>query len=142
MLDFLSQSIPDFNHNSISTKKENYTLGVLPEEGVGPEVIDASLQVLEMVTENSDKSFNVQRGGSIGKVSFKETGKYLSDEVIDFCHKIFSEGGAVLCGPGGGRFVYELRSHFDLYCKFTPLKPSKALQDSGILRPKKLKTLM
>jgi 3-isopropylmalate dehydrogenase len=58
--------------------------------------------------------------------------------VIDFCQRIFAAGGAVLCGPGGGRFVYELRAHFDLFCKLTPLQPLAVLQDSGPLRPQRV----
>ncbi len=41
----------------------------------------------------------------------------------------------MLCGPGGGRFVYELRRRFDLYCKLVPLQPVPALRDAGALRP-------
>ena len=33
-------------------------------------------------------------------------------------------GGALFCGPVGGRFVYDLRARFDLYCKLVPLRPS------------------
>ena len=33
------------------------------------------------------------------------------------------DGGALLCGPGGGRFVYDLRAKFDLFCKLVPLRP-------------------
>jgi 3-isopropylmalate dehydrogenase len=55
--------------------------------------------------------------------------------VVAFCRDIFGDGGAVLCGPGGGRFVYELRRRFDLYCKLVPLQPVRALRDTGVLRP-------
>src|SRR5208283_5339726 len=37
-------------------------------------------------------------------------------------------------GPGGDRFVYELRKAFDLFCKFTPIKPLPELKTAGALR--------
>jgi len=42
---------------------------------------------------------------------------------------------AVLSGPGGGRYVYDLRKHFDLFCKLNPLCPHKALCHVGPLKP-------
>jgi 3-isopropylmalate dehydrogenase len=40
----------------------------------------------------------------------------------------------VLCGPAGGRFVYQLRARFDLFCKFTPLRPVVSLAGVGVIR--------
>ncbi|AHE98462.1 3-isopropylmalate dehydrogenase [Thioalkalivibrio paradoxus ARh 1] len=65
-------------------------------------------------------------------------GASLSDEVIAFCEGVFADGGALFCGAGGDRFVYELRARFDLFCKFTPLCPHPVLSDSGALRPERL----
>ena len=136
---FLSRSIPNFN----SELKENSfsTIGVLEGEGVGPEVIDAALKVLETLSTNPSRKFKILKGGDIGLTSFRKTGQYFCDDVIGFCRDIFSQGGAILCGPGGGRFVYELRAHFDLYCKFTPLIPLPELRDSAILNPDKVENV-
>ena len=41
----------------------------------------------------------------------------------------------MFCGPGGDRFVYELRRQFNLYCKFTPLEPLPELRAAGPVRP-------
>jgi 3-isopropylmalate dehydrogenase len=79
--------------------------------------------------------FKVQEGGEIGLRAQQETGRTLTPEVLAFCESIFEEGGAVLSGPAGGRFVYELRSHFDLFCKVVPLSPLAALFDTGVLKP-------
>ena len=48
---------------------------------------------------------------------------------------MFDQGGALFCGPGGDRFVYELRRRFNLYCKFTPLEPLPELRAAGAVRP-------
>jgi len=68
-------------------------------------------------------------------VSEKESGEALTQDVSGFCESVFADGGVLLCGAGGGRFVYELRKHFDLFCKFTPVRPIAALRDTGVLRP-------
>jgi len=110
------------------------TIGVLPGEGVGPEVIDVALRLLEIVANNTEYRFDIRTGGKIGIPAKMESGHVLTDEVTGFCNSIFSAGGALLCGPGGGRFVYELRSAFDLFCKLTPLRPVPVLGDSGVVR--------
>ncbi|WP_372368917.1 isocitrate/isopropylmalate family dehydrogenase [Candidatus Uabimicrobium sp. HlEnr_7] len=97
---------------------ENYSIGVLKGEGVGSHIIDCSLKLLLYLPQNFDISY----GGAIGKLSEKECGESLTKEVIDFCQNVFSKEGAILAGPGGSRFVYELRREFDLFCKVVPLK--------------------
>ncbi len=62
------------------------------------------------------------------------SGKALTEEVSGFCENVFGGGGAVLAGPGGSRFVYDLRPRFDLFCKLSPLRPVPALQEAGRLK--------
>jgi 3-isopropylmalate dehydrogenase len=114
-----------------------HVIGVLPGEGIGPEVIDITLAVLEVLSSQSAKRFDIRIGGPIGLMAQQQYGRSLTDDVISFCNDAFSAGGAVLCGPGGGRFVYDLRTQFGLFCKFTPLRPFRALQDTGALRPER-----
>jgi 3-isopropylmalate dehydrogenase len=70
----------------------------------------------------------------IGRDAELMTGRALTDEVAAFCEGVFGDGGAVLCGPGGGRFVYDLRRRFDLFCKISPLKPVGCLFEAGPLK--------
>ena len=112
-----------------------FLVGVLPGEGVGPEVIDVALSLLRVVGRATGHRFEVRTGGAIGKQAERLTGRGLTPEVCGFCDEVFGEGGAVLCGPGGGRFVYDLRRQFDLYCKLIPLRHWPALADAGVLRP-------
>jgi 3-isopropylmalate dehydrogenase len=48
-----------------------------------------------------------------------------------FCRKVFADGGAILAGPGGGRFVYEMRRKFDLFVKMNPILPFPELEEAG-----------
>jgi len=116
-----------------------YTIGVLPGEGIGPEVIEASLQVLDAVSRETAITFEIRTGGKIGLQAMQETGQVLTPEVIDFVESVFAEEGALLCGPAGGRFVYELRAKFDLFCKIVPLRPLTPLQDTGVIRAEALR---
>ncbi len=115
--------------------KSRYLVGVLPGEGIGPEVIETSLQVLDEAARRFNLDFVIKTGGKIGLSAYQESGQVLTPEIIELAEAIFAEGGAVLCGPAGGRFVYELRSRFDLFCKISPVQPLRVLQDAGILRP-------
>ena len=117
------------------------TIGVFTGEGIGSEVIPAALAVLDTLTEFSERPIIVRHGCLIGKDAMVIHGKSLTDEAIGFCEDIFSQGGAILCGPGGERFVYELRARFDLFCKFTPLVPLAALADTGAIRPEYLQSV-
>jgi 3-isopropylmalate dehydrogenase len=114
-----------------------HVIGVLPGEGIGPEVIDITLEVLEVLAAHGSRRFDIRVGGPIGVPAQQQYGQSLTDDVITFCSDTFSAGGAILCGPGGGRFVYDLRTQFDLYCKLTPLRPFRAMQDTGALRPER-----
>lgn len=114
-------------------------VGVLAGEGVGPEVVGVALDVLGTLAQVTGEALDVRRGGPIGSESQRLTGKSLNDEAARFCEEIFAAGGALFCGPGGSRFVYDLRKRFDLYCKFTPLVPSPHLEDAGPLRPERLR---
>lgn len=116
-------------------------IGVLPGEGVGPEVVAGALKVLDALASISDRRFDIRRGGLIGEPAVKASGKSLNEQAINFCDAVFAEGGALFCGPGGARFVYDLRARYDLFCKFTPLQPVAALRDVGALRPERSKNV-
>ena len=110
------------------------TVGVLPGEGVGPEVISVALSVLSAIEAANGVRFEIRTGGPIGNDAQRQTGRPLTDEVSTFCEDVFETGGAVLAGPGGGRFVYDLRRRFDLFCKISPVRPIEALLEAGRLK--------
>lgn len=109
-------------------------IGVLEGEGIGPEVVGAALGVLDAVSAATGARFEVRRGGPIGKDAERISGAPLTEEVASFCEGVFSRGGAVLAGPGGGRFVYDLRRRFDLFVKLSPVRALNPLADAGPLR--------
>jgi 3-isopropylmalate dehydrogenase len=109
-------------------------VGVLPGEGVGPDVTSAALCVLSAIEATSDARFEICKGGPIGRDAELSSGRALTEDVCGFCDGVFGRAGAVLAGPGGGRFVYDLRRRFDLFCKISPLRPIAALVDAGRMK--------
>jgi len=112
-----------------------FRLGVLRGEGIGPDVIQAALEVLAAIESVCPHRFEVREGGLIGREAEERCGRALSDEVMSFCRDLFDHKGALLCGPGGGRFVYNLRKQFDLFCKLSPLRATPELFDATRLKP-------
>lgn len=117
-----------------SSAQSPFTVGVLPGEGIGPEVISAALEVLSAVASSGDARFQTRTGGAIGCDAEMSSGRALTDDVAAFCEGVFECGGALLTGAGGGRFVYDLRRRFDLFCKLSPLSPIAALLDAGRMK--------
>ena len=110
-------------------------IGVFIGEGVGAEVVPVAMRLLDLLGANSDRRFEFHQGGLIGLPAKAQCGSSLSAEVTAFGEQLFAAGGAMFCGPGGDRFVYELRARFNLYCKFTPLEPLPELRAAGAVRP-------
>jgi 3-isopropylmalate dehydrogenase len=123
------------------TRSGPLTIGVLKGEGIGPEVVDAALRVLAALESSGQVRFAVRTGGAIGAEAKDQCGTPLSAEVIDFCSRVFAKDGAILAGPGGGRFVYDLRRQFDLFCKISPLRPSEALIHDARIKPEHLRNV-
>jgi 3-isopropylmalate dehydrogenase len=111
-------------------------IGVLEGTGIGPQVIGAALHVLEAVEQVLNIRFDVRYGGLIGEDAIKECGQWLPKDTIEFCADVFAHNGAILNGPGGGRYVYDLRRRFDLFCKFVPVRPAPELAGASRIAPR------
>jgi 3-isopropylmalate dehydrogenase len=116
-----------------------HLIGVLEGAGIGPEVIGASLQVLRSVAQATDLDLELRQGGLIGETAVAACGRWLPEDTAEFCADVFRTGGAILSGPGGGRYVYDLRRRFDLFCKFVPVRPAPELARAGRIAPRFLK---
>ena len=113
-------------------------IGVLEGTGIGHEVIGSALQVLAAIGQVTGINFEVRRGSLIGEDALTHFGQWLPEEVVEFCSEVFRLGGAILSGPGGGRYVYDLRRRFDLFSKFVPIKPWPELAGAGRMVPQYL----
>jgi 3-isopropylmalate dehydrogenase len=118
-----------------------YRVGVLEGEGVGPDVIACALHVLSALSSVCGRRFQVEFGGAVGRKAEAQRGEALPREVIEFCEDVFSRGGAILSGAAGGRFVYDLRRKFDLFCKLSPVIVPDAPLHAGRIKPDHLRSV-
>ncbi|MGI9191679.1 MAG: isocitrate/isopropylmalate family dehydrogenase [Chitinophagaceae bacterium] len=116
-----------------------YVIGVLPGEGIGPDIIQLCLNLLDTIQAATKVQFDIQIGGDIGKIATSKHGVSLTNEVKAFCSDIFGRGGVLFCGPGGDRFVYDLRKEFELFCKFAPIVPVNAVVGAGPIQESRVK---
>lgn len=104
---------------------ETLTVGVLPGEGAGPEVIRAALDVVSSVASERGLEIALREAPPASRAG-PELRRF-TDGDAELCRDTFAAGGAVLAGAHGGRWVYEARRRFDLFCKITPLRPPAEL---------------
>jgi len=116
-------------------------IGALPGEGVGPDVVAAALDMLRRLEDEGGQAVDVELGGAIGCEAERETGSPLPEDVVRFCESVFERGGAILNGPGGGRYVYDLRKRLGLFFKITPVQARTSLPDASPLKPEGLEDL-
>src|SRR4051794_24263601 len=116
-------------------------IGVLPGEGIGNEVVSAALEVLDAIESAGGQAVQIETGGPIGHPAESSAGSALPDEVAAFCDGTFARGGAILTGPGGGRYVYDLRRRLDLFLKLVPVSSRHGLPQASPLRPEALRNL-
>lgn len=76
---------------------KKYTLTLLPGDGIGPEIMAVTVQVLKVIAQQCDLEFNFQEA-LIGGAAIDATGNPLPQETIDLCLK----SDAVLLAAIGG----------------------------------------
>ena len=115
------------------------TIVTLPGDGIGPEVLDASLRVLGQVAPDLDYEEH-----EFGGASIDAHGTALTDEVLAACRA----ADAVLLGAVGGpkwdttdpdaprpeQGLLGLRKGLGLYANLRPVRPLPALYDASPLR--------
>lgn len=135
---FIFQIESDVNNQK---KNLSFRLGIIEGEGVGLDLLQASLKILSALETVTSHSFEIIYSNNVGRDGENGFKDPLTPDLISFCDRIFNSQGAILAGPGGGRFVYNLRSQFDLFCKLNLVKPFPALKNIGRLKPDYLKNV-
>jgi isopropylmalate/isohomocitrate dehydrogenase-like protein len=102
-----------------------YKIVVLKGDGIGPEVINEGLKVLDALTQCFNINFDFYFG-EIGANYFKKTGKGMEPDLLDICKK----ADAIYLGavglpnikdyPGGD--ILKLRRELELYANLRPIK--------------------
>ena len=121
----------------------NRTLMVLPGDGVGPEVVNETLRVVDWLAKNKSISFNIKEG-LVGGASYDKHGTPLTDETLADT----MDADAVLFGAVGGpnydgvefdkrpeNGLLRLRKEMDLFANLRPAIVFPALVDASSLKP-------
>src|SRR5581483_7847901 len=85
-------------------------VAALPGEGIGPEVVDAALQVLRRAAEICGSRLEIERA-PFGKDAYRELGSYFPETTAEVCRR--SDG--ILLGAVERGGLLELRKHFDFF---------------------------
>src|SRR6516164_4599529 len=121
----------------------NYSILVLAGDGIGPEVIEQAVRVLENIGKRYHHSFNLQN--AFGGVAAIETeGDAISDSTMQLCQ----QSDAILFGAVGGiprfegpnskvqpeRALFRLRKELALYANLRPVHPLKSLLNASTIK--------
>ncbi len=119
-------------------------IAVLPGDGIGPEVMQEALKVLEAVKNEYDFAFEYQEA-DVGGCAIDRHGQALPPETLALCEA----SDAILFGSVGGprweslpaeqqperAALLPLRKHFRLFCNLRPARVFKALAAMSPLKP-------
>jgi 3-isopropylmalate dehydrogenase len=97
-----------------------YKIALMPGDGIGPELTEATLKILDAVQENFNITLNLLPAEA-GDAVHKKTGVALPEDSL----KIIRESHACLKGPVGetaADVIVRLRLLFDLYANVRPIK--------------------
>ncbi|MDR2700279.1 MAG: isocitrate/isopropylmalate dehydrogenase family protein [Nitrososphaerota archaeon] len=107
-----------------------YKISLMPGDGIGPELTEATLKILDVVQENFDVNLNIVYAEA-GDAVLKKRGAALPEDSL----KTIRESHACLKGPVGetaADVIVKLRLLFDLYANVRPLK---AFPNVPVARP-------
>lgn len=119
-----------------------FNIVVLKGDGIGPEIVDATIKVLDAVGEKFNHTFNYKRG-LIGGESIDIHNSPLIEETIEICR----QSDAVLLGAVGGpkwdnidpsirpeRGLLKIRKELEVYANLRLSKAYPSLVDSSPLK--------
>lgn len=110
-----------------------YRIVALPGEGIGVEVTEAALAVLEQVSRQHGFSVQIDRA-LLGKPAQEAYGNPFPPSTAAYCNG--SDG--ILLGAVSQGGLLELRKHFDLFANLRPIRPIPCLFPHSPLQPEKL----
>ncbi|MFH1491001.1 MAG: 3-isopropylmalate dehydrogenase [Pseudomonadota bacterium] len=119
-------------------------IAVLPGDGIGPEVMQETVRILDALNEKLSLGLQYEFG-DVGGCAIDKHGKALPEETLKLCES----SDAVLFGSVGGpkweslppeeqperAALLPLRKHFRLFCNLRPAKVFRALAGASPLHP-------
>ncbi|PSB10999.1 3-isopropylmalate dehydrogenase [Pleurocapsa sp. CCALA 161] len=106
-----------------------YLIAVLPGEGIGIEVVQATLTILHQVAVKHDFQLQVDYG-EIGQTAFDQYGSYFPEITAQIC----SKADGILFGAVSTGGLLELRKKFDFFVNLRPVKTFPSLINNSSLK--------
>ncbi|MDJ0731803.1 MAG: 3-isopropylmalate dehydrogenase [Crocosphaera sp.] len=120
-----------------------YRITLLPGDGIGPEILAVTVDILKVVGKQLDIDFQFQKG-LIGGVAVDETGKPLPKETLEMCR---SSDAVLLAAIGGYKWdnlpreqrpetgLLAIRAGLNLFANLRPATILPQLIDASSLKP-------
>ncbi|MUG96542.1 3-isopropylmalate dehydrogenase [Scytonema sp. UIC 10036] len=119
-----------------SLNKPSYRIVAIPGEGIGPEVVESSLKILQHVAKLERFTLQVDYGW-LGSVALERFGSNFPQATVQLCEG--SDG--IVFGATSQSGLLELRKHFDFFCNLRPIRIVNSLLHKSSLRPEKVQGL-
>ncbi|GCE60722.1 isocitrate/isopropylmalate dehydrogenase family protein [Microcystis aeruginosa] len=119
-----------------SLNKSSYRIVAIPGEGIGPEVVEASLTILRQVAQLEGFALTIDYG-LLGGMALEKLGSTFPSETSQQCEG--SDGIVFGAVSQGG--LLELRRHFDFFINLRPIRSCPGLLHTSSLRPEKVQNL-
>lgn len=113
---------------------KHYRIVAIPGEGIGLEVVEAALIVLQAVGARHDFAAQVATG-AIGQEAFAQYGSYFPEETAQLC----AGSDGILFGAVNKGGLLELRQRFDFFANLRPVKTLPSLLSKSSLRAEKIR---
>ncbi|MEH2164060.1 MAG: 3-isopropylmalate dehydrogenase [Nostoc sp.] len=119
-----------------SLSKPSYRIVGIPGEGIGPEVVEASLKILQRVAQIEGFTLQLDYGW-LGATALEQFGSYFPQVTAQLC----DGADGIVFGAVSQGGLLELRKHFDFFCNLRPIRSVKSLLHKSSLRPEKVQGL-
>ncbi|MEH2195001.1 MAG: 3-isopropylmalate dehydrogenase [Nostoc sp.] len=119
-----------------SLTKPSYRIVGIPGEGIGPEVVEASLKILQHVAQLEGFTLQLDYGW-LGATALEQFGSYFPQATAQLC----DGADGIVFGAISQGGLLELRKHFDFFCNLRPIRSVKSLLHKSSLRPEKVQGL-
>ena len=108
---------------------KHYKIAALPGEGIGLEVVEATLNILQHVATRHNLKLQINYG-LIGEQALKKYGSYFPAETLQIC----SQADGILFGAVSKGGLLELRKQFDFFVNLRPVKVCSSLINYSSLK--------
>lgn len=124
-----------------------YNITVLPGDGIGPEVTEQALNILQVIAKQYGHTFNTQQA-LVGVAAIEAEGDAISDATLELCKKsdgiLFGAVGGLPNYTGGKAQIkpesslFRLRKGLQFFANLRPVRTLKALINASTIKPEVL----